>query len=89
MHLEKRTYIRSRRWVCTFFRSIFEKMHLEKMTYIRSRGRPGGCPGDGRGRPGSGQLGDGRGAARGAADTKSLRRLPRPTSILTLPDPKK
>ena len=69
MHLEKMTYIRSRRWVCTFVRSIFEKMHLEKMTYIRSRGRPG--------------------AARGAADTKSLRRLPRPTSILTLPDPKK
>ena len=61
-------------------------MHLEKMIYIRSRGAAGGTP---RGRPGSGQLGDGRGAARGAADTKSLRRLPRPTSILTLPDPKK
>ena len=27
-------YIKSRRWVCTFLRSIFEKMHLEKMTRV-------------------------------------------------------
>ena len=27
-------YITSRRWVCTFLRSIFEKMHLEKMTRV-------------------------------------------------------
>ena len=27
VHLEQMTCIRSRRWVCTFFRSIVEKMH--------------------------------------------------------------